>query len=415
MRGYRPSTIVFVASKRPGAAATPQVVRDRVRSLPERFRKESANGLVAEWELHIGRQAFAVGVADHACSVREGTSADPQATITMDPSTWLALDEGLLAGSHAFTDHKVTVTGNLDLAVRLQTLFRPFSRDRTAADLEQIEVEADGVRLSSYVAGSGPPMVLLHGLGGSKITWLPLVGPLSERYRVVVPDLPGHGESEKVRADYSPRFYARVVRHLLDELEIDQAIVLGNSMGGRVGLELGLRSPARVASLVLLSASVPGIRWRYLMGFTRVFPTEFGAIPFPLRERWMETVLRRLFAVPGRLTPEAYNAAANEFIRVYRDPVARMAFFSSLRHILVEPPEPFFGSLRRIKQPVLIIIGSNDRIVPPRLGVRLAEHLPGSRLVVLPNVGHVPQFEATKETLRELSSFLADAPLGKPA
>ncbi|HEX8099464.1 MAG TPA: alpha/beta fold hydrolase [Actinomycetota bacterium] len=404
-----------MASKRPAPVATTEVVRDRVRSLPDRFRKESANGLVAEWELHIGAQAFSVGIADHACYVREGLSPDPTSIIRMDPSTWLAIDNGVVHGSEAFTDRKVTVTGNLDLAVRLQTLFQPFARERSRADFDQIEVEADGVTLSTYVAGQGPPVVLLHGLGGSKVTWLPLVGPLSERFRVVVPDLPGHGESEKVRVDYSPRFYARVVRHLLDELGIEQAVVLGNSMGGRVALELALRSPARVASMTLLSASVPGIRWRYLMGFTRVFPTEFGAIPFPLREKWMETVLRRLFAVPGRLSPEAYNAAANEFIRVYRDPVARMAFFSSLRHILTEPPEPFFGSLRRIKHPTLILIGSNDRIVPPRLGVRLAEHLPSSRLVILPNVGHVPQFEATNETLRELSSFLADAPLGSPA
>ena len=406
---------MIVASKRPAPAATSEVVRDRVRSLPERFRKESANGLVAEWELHIGRQSFSVGIADHACYVRDGVTPDPTSIIRMDPSTWLAIDDGLVQGSEAFTERKVTVTGNLDLAVRLQTLFQPFGRGRTPKDFDQIEVEADGVTLSTYVAGEGPPVVLLHGLGGSKVTWLPLVAPLSERYRVVVPDLPGHGESEKVRADYSPRFYARVVRHLFDELGIEQAVVLGNSMGGRVALELALRSPARVASMTLLSASVPGIRWRYLMGFTRVFPTEVGAIPFPLREKWMETVLRRLFAVPSRLSPEAYSAAANEFIRVYRDPVARMAFFSSLRHILTEPPEPFFGSLRRIKQPTLILIGSNDRIVPPRLGVRLAEHLPSSRLVILPNVGHVPQFEATKETLRELSSFLADAPLGKPA
>lgn len=410
----RRSTIVFVASKAP-VSATPQVVRDRVRSLPERFRRESVNGLAAEWELHIGPEAFAVTIADHQCIVRDGPGNAPHATITMDPSTWLAIDDGALAGSKAFTDRKVSVTGNLDLAVRLQTFFRPYARPWTPADLDQIEVQADGVNLSTYVAGSGTPLVLLHGLGGSKVTWLPLVAPLSEQYRVIVPDLPGHGESDKPRVDYSARFYARVVRHLLDAMGIEKAVLVGNSMGGRIAIELGLRSPGRVAASALLSPSAPGLRWRYLMGFTRVFPTEFGAIPFPLRERWMELLLRRLFAVPDRLSADAYSAAANEFIRVYRDPVARMAFFSSLRHVLIESPEPFFSTLRRIKHPVLVLLGSSDRIVPTRVGVRLAEHLPHSRLVVMPNVGHVPQFEATQDTLRELLSFFETAPVGKPS
>ncbi len=333
----------------------------------------------------------------------------------MDAATWLAIDEGALHGSDAFADRKVSVTGNLDLAVRLQTLFRPYRRPWTAADLDQIEVQADGIELSTYVAGSGTPIVLLHGLGGSKVTWLPLVGPLSERYRVIVPDLPGHGESEKPRVDYSARFYARVVRHLLDALGIEQAVLVGNSMGGRIAVELGLRSPGRVAAAALLSPSAPGLRWRYLMGFTRVFPTEFGAIPFPLRERWMELVLRRLFAVPDRLSADAYSAAANEFIRVYRDPVARMAFFSSLRHVLIETPEPFFSSLRRIKHPTLVLLGASDRIVPTRVGIRLAEHLPNGRLVVMPNVGHVPQFEATADTLKELLEFFEEAPAGNPS
>jgi len=142
------------------------------------------------------------------------------------------------------------------------------------------------------------------------------------------------------------------------------------------------------------------------MGFSRVFPTEIGAIPFPLRERWMEVMIRRLFARPDRLPYEGYSAAASEFIRIYRDPVARMAFFSTLRHIVTERPDSFFASLRRIKQPALIIFGDQDRLVPPRLGVRLAQHLPNSELVVLPDVGHVPQFEATEETLELLASFL---------
>jgi pimeloyl-ACP methyl ester carboxylesterase len=84
-----------------------------------------------------------------------------------------------------------------------------------------------------------------------------------------------------------------------------------------------------------------------------------------------------------------------------------MAFFSSLRHIVTERPDVFYATLRRVKHPTLVIFGELDRLVPPRLGVRLAECLPNAELIVLPGVGHVPQFEATDETLAILRTFLA--------
>jgi pimeloyl-ACP methyl ester carboxylesterase len=139
-----------------------------------------------------------------------------------------------------------------------------------------------------------------------------------------------------------------------------------------------------------------------------VVPSEVGVIPFPLRERWVELMVRRLFAEPGRLVPAAYSLAAAEFIRVNRDPAARMAFLSSLRHIVTERPDVFFATMRRIKHPTLVLFGDADRLIPPRLGARLAQHLPDSRLIVLPGVGHVPQFEATDEVLEALTGFLAE-------
>jgi pimeloyl-ACP methyl ester carboxylesterase/putative sterol carrier protein len=403
-----------MAIQSPGAVPGPELLRTRLRGLPKRFRQESANGLTAEWELRLGSQRFAISIADHSCTVQEGPAAAPHSIISTDPATWLAMDQGSLTGGQAFLDRRLTASGNLDLAVRLQTLFRPYRRTRKPSDLDHVDIAANGLTLSAYVLGHGDPVLLLHGLGATKITWLPLLDGLGEGHRVIVPDLPGHGESDKPRTDYSSRFYARVIRRLLDSLGIEQAVVIGNSMGGRIALELALRSPDRVACLGLLAPAVPGFRWRYIMGFTRVFPTEWGGIPFPLRERWMEAVIRRLFADPSRLPESAYSAAAREFIRIYRDPVARMAFFSSLRHIVTERPEPFYSSLRRIKQPALVAFGEQDRVVPPRLGVRLAQRLPNSEYVALPGCGHVPQFEATKATEAVLSAFLASAPRGEP-
>jgi pimeloyl-ACP methyl ester carboxylesterase len=392
---------------------SPEIIRDRIRSLPRRFQAQTANGLSAEWELRIGEQTFAVAVGGHVCVVREGPGRDPATTIWVDPETWLAIDEGSLIGPQAYMERRLAVTGNLDLAVRLQTLFRPFKRPRRATDLDQVVVKADGIEVSAFMVGKGRPLLLLHGLGASKISWVPVLAPLAEHHRVIVPDLPGHGESEKPMAEYSPRFFAKVMRQFMSEIGVDEAVIVGNSLGGRVALELALRSPNRVSALALLDPSIPGFRARYILGFTRVFPSQVGAIPFPVRERWMVNVMARLFADPSRLPPDALAAAARDFIRVYRDPRARMAFFASLRHVVTERPEPFFGSLRRVKQPTLILFGALDRLVPGRLGVRLAEHLPQADLRFLPNVGHVPQFEATEETLAALGTFMSGLPRRK--
>ena len=280
---------------------TPELIRSRVRTLPKRFREASADGLAAEWELRVADQAFTVSVADHLCSVRDGPAGHANTVITAQPDVWIAMDEGKVTGGRAFFEDRLAVRGNLDLAVRFQTLFRPFRRARKPADLDQLEVTVAGQRLSTYVMGSGPPLLLLHGLGAFKVTWVPLLSRFAATHRVIVPDLPGHGGSGKPNAEYTPRFFANAMIRLLDELGVERAAVVGNSLGGRVALELALRNPSRVAALALLDPALPGFRWRSIAAFTRVIPTELMAFPVPLRERWMELAIRQLFARPGSL------------------------------------------------------------------------------------------------------------------
>ncbi|MFN2590531.1 MAG: alpha/beta fold hydrolase [Actinomycetota bacterium] len=383
------------------------VVDERIRSLSKRFRKESANGLRATWELRVDGQPYTISIAEQSCTVTEGPASRPQTVVATGAETWFGIDEGLTTGPQAFLERRLTVQGNLDLAVRLQTLFRPWKRARRASDLDQVEVVADGMKLSCYLIGGGSPLVLLHGMGASKISMVPLLSDLSDGHRLIVPDLPGHGESDKPPADYSARFYARVIRHLMDELDVEQAVVAGNSMGGRIGLELALRSANRVRGLALICAAVPGLRWRYLMGFLRVLPSEFAGLPFPLRARWLERMLDNLFSRPDDIGREEIRLAARDFIRVYREPRARVAFLSSMRHVVTESKEPFWASLRRIKQPALVMVGEDDRLVPPRLGIRLAHALPNSELMLLPKTGHVPQFEARDQVVAAIREFLA--------
>jgi len=386
-------------------------VRLRVASLPERFRREAANGLSAEWELQVGDNVYTITVTRRACRTREGPSTAATARIAADPATWVALDDGRTSGIEAFLAGNLILRGNLDLGARLQSLFEPHGRERGPLDLDQIDVDAGDVRLSTYVVGEGPPVVMLHGLGGTKISMLPLVPALAPHHRVIIPDLPGHGESAKpVSTEYTPRNYARTVRRLMDALDVDKAIVVGNSLGGRIAIELGVRSPDRVRALGLIAPAVPGFRVRYILGFTRVLPTELGAVPFPLREKWMKTAIRRLLADPSRLPDHGYTGAAEEFIRIYRSSEARMAFFDSLRHILTEQPRPFWAHVRRVRAPALIVWGTADRLVPARLAPKLAQELPHAELLMLPHVGHVPQFEVPERTSQAVAKFIAELP-----
>jgi pimeloyl-ACP methyl ester carboxylesterase len=120
----------------------------------------------------------------------------------------------------------------------------------------------------------------------------------------------------------------------------------------------------------------------------------------------MKLYVRRLFGDRSALPDEGYLAAANDFIRIYRDPAARMAFFDTLRHLVTEPPRRFWGLMRRVRVPVLVVWGTADRLVPVRLAARLADALPVAETVLLDGVGHVPQFEAPDDVIRETVRFL---------
>src|SRR5205823_1327978 len=139
-------------------------------------------GLSAQWELRIDGQPFAISIAEHEVTVNEGPAPQAQTFIATKALTWFAIDEGQISGPQAFMSRQLAVGGNLDLAVRFQTLFRPYKRAHRSSDLDQVDVDADGITLSAYVIGRGKPLVLLHGMGSSKLSWVPLLGPLSQTH-----------------------------------------------------------------------------------------------------------------------------------------------------------------------------------------------------------------------------------------
>lgn len=404
------STAVALAERaRPGAPR----VQEMVLTLPARFRAEAAEGFAGEFALIVDGEPFAIAIADGGCSVREVEPKSPTSRITTDADTWLALDAGHVSSIDAFLDDRIVVRGNVEQAVRMQSLFEPSARRRTPQDLDHITVRAGGHELSAFAFGEGPPVILLHGLAATKLSFMPLLPPLADRFRVVVPDLPGHGDSDKRRARYTPGYYADVVVELLDALGLDRATLLGNSMGGRVALEVAAEAPERVTSLVLLAPAVPGLPWPFYTWFARALPPGIGRVPLPLQRRVVTRTLRQLFARPDRLAAAGYLAGVDEFIRVYRSGRARIALLSAIRGLAGDAPAAFWDRMRDIEAPALILWGLEDRLVPERLGRKLAATLRRSELVMLPEVGHVPQFEVpeiTRELVLEFLESLGDGP-----
>ena len=395
-----------VAELAPRDRAYDAEVRSRVLGLPERFRPEAAGGFAAEFGLEVDGDHYRIAIARGRCSVREEDPPFPSARIGTDRRTWLDLDAGRISSIDAFMDDRLRVRGNIEYAVRMQSLFHFSDRPRGSQDLEHVVLRAGGHSLSTFVVGEGPTVILLHGLAGTKLSYLPLVPALARRYRVVLPDLPGHGESTKPRGSYTPAYFARVIQSLLDELDAPRAALVGNSMGGRIAMEVAAEAPERVSAMALLDPAAAGLPFPLYARLLGMLPRGVGAVPVPLRKRIVVFGIRQLFADPARLPRAAYLAGADEFIRIYRHGRARVALLSAMRGLIADGADHFWDRMAGVDVPTLILWGSDDRLVPARIGRRLAATLPQARLIVLPGVGHIPQFEDTGETRRLVLDFL---------
>jgi pimeloyl-ACP methyl ester carboxylesterase len=330
--------------------------------------------------------------------------------VMTDPDTLLSLLQGEESGVKAFLDGRLKVRGNLALALRLDGVFdRPDRPDRPARFPRSRTVTAGRLRTFYLEAGEGPPVILLHGLGATNASLLPTLWDLARDHRVLVPDLPGFGESAKPVRAYRAAFFATWLRAFLDEVGIDRTDLVGNSLGGRVALEMGLDAPERVGKMVLLTPSPAFIRRREFVRIVRLLRPELAVLPVPLLHRYVVRGIKFMFSKPDRLPDEWYAAAADEFIRIFRTRRGRIAFFSAARQIYLEEPygdHGFWDRLPELRIPALFVWGERDRLVPARFERHVQRAVPKATSVVLRDCGHVPQFELPEETHRIIRDFL---------
>jgi pimeloyl-ACP methyl ester carboxylesterase len=354
-----------------------------------------------------GRLAWSLLIDGEHLTVVPGRTGRFDAEIRADAETMAALLEGQISGVDAFLNGRLAIRGSIALAMKLEAedeaVPRPieFARPRW--------VRAGALDTFYLEAGEGPPVVLLHGLGATNASMLPTLAALARGHRILAPDLPGFGESEKPIRAYDPAFFAGWLGDFLDAVGVERAVLIGNSMGGRVALEMGLTVPARVDRLVLFAPSLAFKRFRSATPLVRLLAAELGAMPLFAPRSLVMTVLRGMFARPERLRMEWYDAAVDEFVRVFARARGRMAFFSAARQIYLEEAHGeagFWERLRALTRPALFLWGDRDPLVPPRFAPHVEAALPGVHSLVIEDCGHVPQFEHPERTHALVRDFL---------
>jgi pimeloyl-ACP methyl ester carboxylesterase len=347
-----------------------------------RVRLQVRNGQAWDARIHGGELAL-----------EAANDARPDATLTADAATWRAIAADVRGGMAAFHAGRLRVRQDLHLGVGV------LAATSAATEPGRLRFAMIGTRrgrLSTLEAGIGDPVIALHGLGATKASLLPTVAALADSF----------GDSDKpLGAPYDARFFARSVTALLDALELDRAHLVGNSLGGRVALEVALHAPSRVQRLGLLAPSMAWRKERPWAKLLRLVPPELGAIQ-PAPRAIVEAIVDR--SVPG--AAEGWAAAGvDEFMRSYLTRRGRAAFYAAARQIYLEEPNGengFWTRLKTLQPPALWVWGRKDTLVPLAFARHVTDALPDSEHLEL-DCGHVPQLERPRETHAALRRFFS--------
>lgn len=289
----------------------------------------------------------------------------------------------------------------------------PAARRPLAALDEPVRVEyrtVHGYRRAFLRAGSGPVLLLVHGIGDSADTWRDLIPVLARDHTVIAPDLLGHGRSDKPRADYSVAAYANAMRDLLGILDVDRVTLVGHSLGGGVAMQFAYQYPERVERLVLVSTG----------GVGRDVNPVLRLVSLPYMDQLMHLlrlpttkVVGRVGAAAVRRLPLDLGYDVDDLLRIFEalpDAQSRSAVTRTLRAV-VDWRGQVVTMLDRCylarAVPTLLVWGRHDTIVPVDHAFVAHAAMPGSRLEVFEDSGHFPHHCEPARFLGVLQEFLA--------
>ncbi|MBI4336643.1 MAG: alpha/beta fold hydrolase [Chloroflexi bacterium] len=280
----------------------------------------------------------------------------------------------------------------------------PAAQDFFLTQVERRFLDVEGVRVHCLVAGTGEPVVLLHGLGASSAVWHRTIAALAPRFTVAAPDLPNHGDSQRGQVDYTLEGAIRVTVGILDALSFERAALVGNSLGGLMCLAAALRHPERVSKLVLVDSA----------GLSRRLSIFLHLATLPGLGRLLErptlpatrAILRRIFYDRRRI-PEAL---LHELHRVRSIPGSRDGVLRTLRAGVnlwgLKGDYLLLGQLPHLQAPLMVAWGAQDTIVPNRDPLRIKTSVPQAQVEVFQGCGHWPQVEMAEQFNRSLLNFL---------
>ncbi len=293
----------------------------------------------------------------------------------------------------------MTLADRLELALgraEYTALTRGFAR---LAGFRSDVARLGGVSVPFLVRGWGVPIVLVHGFGGDKESWLLMARLLQARRTIVIPDLPGFGAAEEIPPERaSARAQAKTLAHLMDHLGFSRAHLVGNSMGGGISLRFAQDFPGRASSLTLIGSVAPEVALSPVGE-----ALERGENPLLVHDprsidALMDLVMER--APPSTRAIRRY-LAADRYAR--RD--AQAALFRGWS--LPQDGDGVPLDLESIAVPSLVIHGVEDRVIHPATGRGLAERLPDARLEMMNGIGHVPQMEAPDVVAGWVDAFVS--------
>ena len=272
----------------------------------------------------------------------------------------------------------------------------------SSALIDTRDVSSRNVRLRVTEYGSGPPLLLLHGFLMSHAAWDDVVPGFASRYRVVTPDLPGFGESEKpapTRFDYGVEAFAECIADLIAALSLGRPHVIGHGMSGAIALALAASHPEFVDRLVLVDPLVypvapdGGIASMPVLG-AFFFKQLYGRQLF--RAYFRDKVFSPGFPLP--------LARIDRFYDLFNTPSARESAFATMHAVL--DTRSTVARTSRVKTPTYVVWGRSDALYPSPLAPRLARELSAERLEVM-ETGHAPHMERPLPFVESVCAFLA--------
>ncbi len=396
----------------PGIKAKPIIdllgeVKD-IQTVPSFNKQMSVIGYEAKGEMGIpGRQYFRKGRdVIHTHHLHIFQTGHPEIRRHLAFVTYLKSHPTEAQEYSALKQRLVQEFGNKPEAYTLaKTEFiRAINEKAASGGASAFIVEAFGTRINYVHAGSGPPVILIHGLGGSTIVWQRNVEFLAERYSVYAIDMPGHGYSENPSLGYGLDAAVKYLTAFMDALKIPKTAVVGNSAGGLAAINLVLKHPERVSKLAIVDAAGIG---KDLVGFLRLISIpgagEFFAKPSVGNAR---ALLRAIFYDPSNIPP----GMAEEMAKVRRLPGRKLALLKYLRlgaNVFGQKPNVIqYQELHKISVPTLVLWGKNDLLIPVAHAEKAAKAILRSRLQIFDDCGHWPQMEKSEEFNTLLRDFL---------